>query len=275
MTGSVLRQACALRTLRVIPSNRHQALSSSPSQFWLQRRFAGHSRWSKIRHSKGVSDIKKGQLFATIGKSILVSVKEGGADAKTNLRLAAVLKQARLADMPKETIERSIKRATSKECSGAEQVVYEGLGPHGSAFIIECLTDNKNRTVKVLRHVFSRFGGSVASVGYMFKQKGCIWFTQGDTSHSLDTMLDHAIGVGAEDISELDGAKIEIICKFNELQAITKLLTDSHGYTVERMEGTFVPDTHVESTDDNIAEVRDMIEAFEELEDVVKVHCNL
>ncbi|KAJ1799967.1 hypothetical protein LPJ59_001456 [Coemansia sp. RSA 2399] len=244
-------------------------------QLWSQKRHAGHSRWSKIRHSKGASDIKKGLLFSAISKNIITCVRDGGADAKTNLRLAALLKQARLADMPKENIERAIKRATSKEYSGAEQVVYEGQGPHGTALIVECLTDNKNRTVKALRNTLSRFGGSLAPVGYMFEKKGRICFAQDGTSHSFDTMIEHAIDAGAEDISELEDAKVEVICKFSELQAITKVLTDSHGYTVECMEGAYIPNTSADISESNIAEVQAMLETIEELEDVITVHCNL
>ncbi|KAJ1664258.1 hypothetical protein IW140_001033 [Coemansia sp. RSA 1813] len=277
MSRPEIRRLCFLHTPRSLPTRTFFAphYASVSSEFWSQKRYAGHSRWSKIRHSKGASDIKKGQLFSAISKSIITSVKDGGSDIKINLRLAATLKQARLADMPKENIDRAIKRATSKEYSGAEQVVYEGLGPHGTALIIECLTENKNRTVKALRNVLSRFGGALAPVGYMFEKKGRICFSQEGTSHSLDTMFEHAIDAGAEDISELEGSGVEVICEFNELQAVTKLLTSTHGYIVERMEGTYVPDTHANVAEDSIAQVQEMIETIEELEDVIRVHCNL
>ncbi|KAJ2514937.1 hypothetical protein H4217_005475 [Coemansia sp. RSA 1939] len=247
----------------------------SLQSFGSQKRHAGHSRWSKIRHSKGASDIKKGQIFSTISKSIIAAVREGGSDPKVNMRLAATLKQAKQVDMPRDNIERAISRATSKEYSGAEQVIYEGLGPHGTALIIECLTDNKNRTVKRLRSVLNRFDGSLAPVGYMFEKKGRICFGREDGLHSLDTMFEHAIDAGAEDISEQSSNRIEIICKFSELQAITQLLINTHGYTIECMEGTYVANVNADVAEGNVAKVQDAIEAIEELEDVIKVHCNL
>ncbi|KAJ2324053.1 hypothetical protein IWW51_003460, partial [Coemansia sp. RSA 2702] len=238
------------------------------------KRHSGHSRWSKIRHSKGAADVKKGQLFAALVKDILNATKEGGSDPKLNMRLAAAIRQAKQADMPKENIERAIKRATSKEYTNAEQVVYEGLGPHGTALMIECLTDNKNRTVTALRSKFRRMGGSMTPVGYMFDRKGRIWFTGGSTADSTDAMMENAIDADAEDIADLGDGKIEVICEFCSLQAITKQLSDAHNYTVELMEGTFVPNTTVALSDEQAADLNAAIEDMESLDDVIKVHCN-
>ncbi|KAI9504629.1 hypothetical protein GGI25_000711 [Coemansia spiralis] len=239
-----------------------------------QKRSAGHSRWAKIRHSKGASDIKKGQVFSSITKDIFTAVRESGPDAKFNLRLAAAIRQARHVEMPKENIERAIKRAASKEFSDAEQVVYEGLGPHGVAMIIECLTDNKNRTVKALRSKFNRFGGSMAPVGYMFDKKGRIWLAQGSSLDSVDVMLENAIEAGAEDIADLEN-KIEIICEFSKLQYIAKSLSESRGYVVELIEGTYIPNTLADVSEDSTNEIEEITESIEELDDVIKVHCNL
>ncbi|KAJ2783593.1 hypothetical protein GGI15_002529 [Coemansia interrupta] len=241
----------------------------------MQKRNSGHSRWSKIRHSKGAADIKKGQIFASISKDILTAAKEGGADAKFNLRLAAAIKQAKQADMPKDNIERAIKRATSKEYSNAESVVYEGLGPHGVALVIECLTDNKNRTVKALRNKFNRMNGSLTPVGYMFDKRGRIWFSKGDTSASLDAMYDSAIDAGAEDMTELEDGKVEIICEFSQLQTVTQALAKGAGYVIERMEGTYIPNTFVELNDEQAEELATIIDDIEVLDDVLKVHCNI
>ncbi|KAJ1965790.1 hypothetical protein GGI12_000535 [Dipsacomyces acuminosporus] len=239
-------------------------------------RHAGHSRWSKIRHTKGAADVKKGQVFAAITKDILTAAKEGGPDAKFNLRLAAAIKQAKQADMPKDTVERAIKRATSKEYSNAEQVVYEGLGPYGVALIIECLTDNRNRTVKALRNKFNRMGGTMTPVGYMFDKKGRIWFTKGESQDSVDQMLEKAIEAGAEDIEDVGGGKVEVICEFGDLQAITKSLTSDHKYAVELMEGTYIPNTPAADLHAHqVAEIESAIEDLEELDDVIKIHCNI
>ncbi|KAJ1759482.1 hypothetical protein GGH19_000579 [Coemansia sp. RSA 1807] len=239
------------------------------------KRHSGHSRWSKIRRSKGVSDVRKGQLFATLSKDILHAAKEGGSDVKFNLRLATAIRQAKQADMPKENIERAIKRATSKEYSNAEQLVYEGLGLHGAALIVECLTDNKNRTVHSLRSKFNHMGGSMTPVGYMFDKKGRIWFTCGSTNDSMDKMMENAIEAGAEDIADLGEGKVEIICGFSSLQAITKLLTENNKYVVELMEGTYVPNTTVALNDEQATELETAVNDMESLDDVIKVHWNM
>ncbi|KAJ2229049.1 hypothetical protein IWW45_006362 [Coemansia sp. RSA 485] len=247
----------------------------TPLHFYVQKRNSGHSRWSKIRHSKGAADVRKGQLFASISKDILTAAREGGPDVHFNLRLAAAIKQARQADMPKENIERAIKRASSKEYSNAEHVVYEGLGPHGVALMIECLTDNKNRTVKALRNKFNRMDGSMAPVGYMFDKKGRIWFTQGATSDALEAMFEKAIDAGAEDMSDLADGKVEVICDFSQLQAVTRVLSEQCGYVIERMEGTYIPNQYVDISDEHAHELVAVIEDIEELDDVIKVHCNM
>ncbi|KAJ2845251.1 hypothetical protein J3B02_004732 [Coemansia erecta] len=177
--------------------------------------------------------------------------------------------------MPKENIERAIKRATSKEYSNAEYVVYEGLGPHGVALIVECLTDNRNRTVKALRNKFNRMNGSMAPVRYMFDKKGRIWLTQGATSDALDVMFEKAIDAGAEDITDLYDGKVEVICEFSQLQAVTSILSEQCGYTIERMEGTYIPNQPVDISDEHAQELIAVIEDIEQLDDVIKVHCNM
>ncbi|KAJ1958607.1 hypothetical protein EC988_000203, partial [Linderina pennispora] len=235
-----------------------------------QKRFAGHSKWSKIKHSKGAADVKKGTLFANLSKDITAAAKEGGSDPAFNLRLAATMKHAKNVDMPKDTIERAIKRATSKEYSSAEAIVYEGLGPHGTALVIECLTDNKNRTVKAIRNKFNKNGGAMAPVSYMFDRKGLIWFSSGEAEDSLDEMFDKAIEAGAEDIEDLGDGKVEVVCEFSELQTVSKALTGDHKYAVERMEGTYIPNTTVDLSEEQTAEVESAIEDLESLDDVIK-----
>lgn len=196
--------------------------------------------------------------------------------------MAAAIKQAKEVDMPKDNIDRSIKRASSKEYSNAEHVVYEGLGPHGVALIIECLTENRNRTVKSLRNKFNRMGGSMAPVSYMFDKKGCIWFASSpEKEQPLDTLFEHAIEAGAEDINEVDknGANenkmVEIICEFTSLQTIATLLSTKYGYMIERMEGTYIPNTVSEINVEQESEITLAIEDMEELDDVLKVHSNM
>ncbi|KAJ2818762.1 hypothetical protein GGI24_005001, partial [Coemansia furcata] len=200
----------------------------------------------------------------------------GGADVRFNMRLATAIKQAKQADMPKENIERAINRATSKEYTNADHTVYEGLGPHGVALIIECLTDNKNRTVKALRNKFNRMDGVMTPVAYMFDKMGRVCFAAAEDSpdRSFDTMFEHAIDVGAEDVVDLGSGRAELTCQFSDLGSITKALSNNHAYTIERMEGIYLPNTTVDINDEQAAELDIAISDLEELDDVIKVFCN-
>ncbi|KAJ2644954.1 hypothetical protein GGF44_000298 [Coemansia sp. RSA 1694] len=200
----------------------------------------------------------------------------GGSDVRFNIRLAAAIKQARQADMPKENIERAINRATSKEYTNADHVVYEGLGPHGVALVIECLTDNKNRTVKALRNKFNRMDGVMTPVGYMFDRKGRICFTasEGSSTRSFDAMFDHAIDVGAEDVTNFGSGRAELTCQFTDLSPIAKALSEKYAYAIECVEGVYLPNTAVNISDEQAAELEAAVSDLEELDDVIRVFCN-
>ncbi|RKP08020.1 transcriptional regulator-domain-containing protein [Thamnocephalis sphaerospora] len=139
-----------------------------------QRRNAGHSKWAKVKRAKGAADQKRGQLFAKIGLEIISAIRHGGSDPSMNLRLAAALNKARANSLPKENLENAIKKATAKGNDGAvtEDVVYEALGGHGVALVIEAVTDNRTRTAMKLRSTLGKFGGQMTPVAYMFEKKG-------------------------------------------------------------------------------------------------------
>ncbi|CAG8655069.1 13735_t:CDS:2, partial [Cetraspora pellucida] len=179
-----------------------------------QKRFSGHNKWSKIKHTKGVKDIERGNLFAKLTKEIQLSIRIGGStDPSMNLRLAAALAQAKKACLPKDNVENAFKRALGqgKDGNNVENVTYEGYGPGGVAFIIDTLTDNKNRTVKEVKSLFTKSGGSMSNVSWMFEKKGTIQFNSSNTQDNLDRMMDNAIEIfGVEDIQELEDNVLEV-----------------------------------------------------------------
>ncbi|KAI8393512.1 transcriptional regulator TACO1-like protein [Radiomyces spectabilis] len=176
--------------------------------------------------------------------------------------------------MPKDNIENAMKKASDKNNKDVlEDMVYEAVGPGGIAMIIEAVTDKKSRTVKDVKEVLNRVGGSVTSVGYLFEKKGKIAFTAGESGHSFEEMMDAAIEAGAEDIEEEEDV-VEIICEFPQLNAISKALSD-HRYEVQDMSATYIPMSSMEIADKDTAElVEKCLDDMENLDDVVKIHCN-
>lgn len=169
---------------------------------------SGHSKWSKIHRQKGVADNKRGALFTKLGNNIAVAAKAGGGDPTTNFKLQLVIEQAKSGNMPKDNIDRAIKRGTGELAGGKiEEITYEGFGPDNIAFMIDCLTDNRNRTSAAMKHVLSKFGGSLGgpnSVSWMFEQKGII--RTGEIDDELELEL---IDAGANDIiQEENGSTI-------------------------------------------------------------------
>ncbi|KAL0088071.1 transcriptional regulator TACO1-like protein [Phycomyces blakesleeanus] len=239
-----------------------------------QRRFAGHNKWSKVKHTKGAKDAKKSKLYSKISLEIVSAVRAGGPDAAMNSRLAAVLNRAKAASMPKDNVEGALKKANNKDKDTVEDIIYECYGPGGIAMIIETVTDKKSRTVKEVKEVLNRLGGSVSSVGWLFEKKGKIVFASGETGHSLEEMMDSAIEVGAEDMEDEEDL-VEITCDYAQLNSISQALTQQK-YEVQQMEATYVPNTSVEITDkDTLEQVVRCLDDMENLDDVVKIHCNV
>lgn len=237
---------------------------------------AGHSKWANIKHRKAAMDAKRGQLFSRLTRELIVAAREGGPDPETNLRLRLAIERARAANMPKENIERAIRRGAGLE-KGAEQfeeLIYEGYGPHGVALLVRVLTDNRNRTVAELRRIFSRHGGSLAESGavmWNFEKKGYIAIRP--NGHDPEKIFELAIEAGAEDV-EISEDLVEIYTAPEDLQAVRQALLQA-GLTIDNAELTLRPKTRVTLDDQATMSVMSLVDALEELDDVQQVYSNL
>lgn len=237
---------------------------------------SGHSKWHNIQARKGKSDAQRGKIFTKIGREIAVVVKTGGSDPVSNPKLRDVIAKAKQNNMPNDTIERSIKKAAG-ELAGVnyENCTYEGYGSGGSAVIVECLTDNKNRTAGDVRHAFDKHGGSLGSTGcvsYLFQRKGIVEVEKTDNTNSDELML-AALDLGAIDINEYDD-EFEVITQANDHTRLSEELTKL-GYNVLNAETTLVPDSYVELDEDKLGKFTRMIDALEDLDDVQQVYHNV
>lgn len=237
---------------------------------------SGHSKWHNIQARKGKSDAQRGKIFTKIGREIAVVVKTGGADPVSNPKLRDVIAKAKQNNMPNDTIERSIKKAAG-ELAGVnyENCTYEGYGSGGSAVIVECLTDNKNRTAGDVRHAFDKHGGSLGSSGcvsYLFQRKGIVEVEKTDNTNSDELML-AALDLGAIDINEYDD-EFEVITEPNDHTRLSEELVKL-GYNVLNAETTLVPDSYVELDEDKLGKFTRMIDALEDLDDVQQVYHNV
>jgi len=235
---------------------------------------AGHSKWANIQHRKGAQDAKRGKLFTRLIREITVAARMGGSDPAANPRLRAAIDKALGSNMTKDVIERATKRGAG-ELDGAnyEEIRYEGYGPSGTAIMVDCMTDNRNRTVAEVRHVFSKRGGNMGtdgSVAFMFNQKGIISYAAGLDE---DAVMEVALEAGAEDIvSNADGS-IDVFTTPEEYSAVKDAL-DAAGFESQSAEVTMHPDNTVSLELEDAKKAIAMIEAFEELDDVQQVYSN-
>lgn len=236
---------------------------------------SGHSKWSTIKRKKGAADAKRGQLFTRLGREIMIAARESGPDPESNFRLRLVVDKARQANMPKDNIERAIQRGagTGKDSVVLESIMYEGYGPGGTAFMIEVLTDNRNRAVAEVRRVFSRGGGNLGEsgcVGWMFERKGVLVIdAEGQDAEAIALA---AIDAGAEDV-KVDGDTVEVYAEVGDFQGLREALTAQ--YTVDDAELSWVPKTLFQPDHKITVQNMRLIEALEELDDVQSVHSNL
>ena len=234
---------------------------------------AGHSKWKNIQHRKGRQDAKRAVLFSKLSRAITVAAKLGGPDPDSNATLTQAIQAAKDVSMPKDNIERAIaKGAASTEGENYENVLYEGYGPDGVAVMVECLTDNRNRTAAEVRHAFSRAGGSLGtdgSVAWMFNRVGEVQLAEGSDE---DEALMAAADAGAEDISGDDGVLL-VTCEPGAIAAVRTALEEA-GFTVERSESVLRPSNTVELGAEGLGKVMRLIDALEELDDVQKVSAN-
>lgn len=236
---------------------------------------AGHSKWANIQHRKGAQDAKKGKVFTKLIKEIMVAARMGGADMNANNRLRAAIAAAKAVNMPKDNIERAIKKGTGElEGVNYEEVTYEGYGPGGVAVLVETMTDNRTRTVAEVRHIFSKRGGNMGepgSVSWMFSKKGVITVEKAQADE--DTLLSVVLDAGAEDMKEEDG-QWEIHTEPNALESV-RLALEANSIPFASAEITMLPTTTIEITDEEIAsKILKMMDALDDNDDVQHVHAN-
>ncbi len=236
---------------------------------------SGHSKWSTIKRKKGAQDAKRGKIFSRLAKEITVAAKLGGGDGDMNPRLRTVLLAAKAENMPKDNIDRAIKKGTG-ELPGVmyEEVRYEGYGPGGVALIIDVLTDNKNRTVAEIRHVLTRYGGSMAENGavvWNFEQKGSISIDRGKMTE--EEIFEKAIEAGAEDVDTDSDDVFVITTDPHDLHAVSAALEEM-GLTAGSVELTMVPKTTVRVEGSAASSVLKLMEALEDQDDVQNVFAN-
>jgi YebC/PmpR family DNA-binding regulatory protein len=232
---------------------------------------SGHSKWATIKRQKGANDAKKGLVFTKLGKQLAVAAR-GGTDPVTNPGLAMVIEQAKAANMPLVNIERAIQRVADKNAAQLEEVIYEGYGPGGIAVLIECATDNKNRTVAAVRATLSKHGGRMAeggAVSYLFERKGIIRVKKtGDDDN--DQLL--AIDAGAEDVHDEDESWA-VYTEPKSLSAVSKSLQAS-GLTLESMELAYIPKTTLQISGEAADKAIRFMDVIDELDDVTNTYTN-
>jgi YebC/PmpR family DNA-binding regulatory protein len=236
---------------------------------------SGHSKWSTIKRKKGAEDARRGKLFTKIGREIVIAVREGGPDPETNFKLRLVIDKARQANMPKDNIERSIRRgAGSEKGEDLEHILYEGYGPGGTALMVQALTDNRNRAVADIRRAFSRSGGNLGEngcVAWMFEQKGYI--TVPLNGHNPDDLFDLAVDAGADDVV-IGEDVVEVFAQVADFQAVQEALATA-SIDMDVAELSMIPKTTASLEPQVGIKVMGLVDALEELEDVEKVYTNL
>ncbi len=238
---------------------------------------SGHSKFANIKHKKEKNDAAKGKIFTILGREIAVAVKEGGPDPANNYKLATVVAKAKAANMPNETIDRGIKKASGDLGSvNFEHVVYEGYGPGGTAIIVEALTDNKNRTAANVRNAFTKGSGSIGTQGcvaFMFDTRGQIIIDREECDLDGDTMMEKALDAGAEDFNEEEDS-FEILTDPDSLEEVRAAL-EAEKIPMVSAEVTRLPQNYVELTDETaVKNLTRILDLLDEDDDVQNVYTN-
>jgi len=235
---------------------------------------SGHSKWHSIRHKKGALDAKRGKLFTKLIKEITVAARLGGGDPESNPRLRTVIQKAKEANMPKDNIEKAIKKGTGElEGYNLEEVVYEGYGPSGVAIIIDAMTDNKNRTTAEIRSILSKNGGNLGEngcVSWIFENKGVI--TVSADKYDENTVMEVALEAGADDIKQ-EGDVWEIITEPENLNDVSESIKE-RGIEVQMADVMRIPKTTVKLDEKNAEKVLSLLEKLEDNDDVQRVAAN-
>lgn len=236
---------------------------------------AGHSKWANIKRHKAKVDAKRGKLYTKLIRELTVAAKLGGGDPNSNPRLRAALDKAQEANMTKDVIERAIKRgAGGMEGESVEEIRYEGYGPGGIAVMVDCMTNNRNRTVGEVRHAFTKSGGNLGtdgSVAYLFKKQGQLTFSPDVDEERL---IEHALELGVEDVITNDDKSVEVITSPEDFAMVKETLAKL-GFKPEEADVTMRADVNVAITDQDTAEkVMNLIDVLEDLDDVQVVYSN-
>jgi YebC/PmpR family DNA-binding regulatory protein len=237
---------------------------------------SGHSKWATIKRKKGATDAKRGQIFTRITREIVMAAREGGGEIDSNFRLRLAIEKGRQQNMPKENVERALRRGTgeSKEGEVFEEVSYEGYGPKGVALVIQCVTENRNRTVAEIRHLLTRYGGNLGEAGSVAWQfKRVAYFSLPKEGNDFDKIFEMAVDGGADDVTQ-DEDYIEIIAPVNHFKTVSDKLRTAE-IQPEEAELRMIPNQTMDLDVDDTLQVMRAIESLEELDDVQAVFSNL
>ncbi len=237
---------------------------------------SGHNKWSTIKRKKGAADAKRGAVFTRLTRELVMAAREGGGDPAMNFQLRLAIDKARAQNMPKENIERAIKRGSGESKDGVsfENVTYEGYAPNGVAVIIECMTENRNRTVAEVRHMLSRSGGNLGesgSVAWQFTRQA--YFSLPSAGHDFDKVFEIGLDGGANDVTD-DGETIEIMAPVDKFKIISDRLNEA-GIQIEEAMLRMVPNQEMELSVSDTLQVMKTLDALDEMEDVQNVYSNL
>ncbi|QDV62783.1 YebC/PmpR family DNA-binding transcriptional regulator [Crateriforma conspicua] len=236
---------------------------------------AGHSKWANIQHRKGRVDAARGKMWSKLSKAIIMAAKSGGGDPMANFRLRKAIDDAKAVSMPKDNIERAIKRGTGELDGGdMEEILYEGYGPGGVAVMCEAMTDNRNRTAPEMKQLFSKFGGNLGNSGcvsYLFDRKGVVVFEDGVDEEQV-TMI--AMEHGGEDIDHNDDGKLQVTSPPDAFDGLVEAFTDAE-LAIDYSEVSQVPQTTVDLESDMARKVLSLLQALDDHDDVQNVSTNL
>ena len=237
---------------------------------------AGHSKWANIQHRKIRVDAQRGKMCSKLSKAIIVAAKMGGGDPDANLRLRKAIDDAKACSMPKDNIERAIKKGTGElEGGDVEELVFEGYGPGGVAVMCEVLTDNRNRTAPEMRTLFSKYNGNLGNTGcvsYLFDRKGLFLFSSANTNE--EKLTEVALEHGAEDIEATDDGRLQVVCAPEAYPALAEAF-DAAELKAEHAEVTQIPQSTVDLDPDTAKQVLRLLEALDDHDDVQNVSTNL
>ncbi len=237
---------------------------------------SGHSKFANIKHKKEKNDASRGKVFTKLGRELVVAIKEGGADPNGNSKLRDVISKCKAANMPNDTIERAIKKAAGQQDVDYESITYEGYGPAGIAIMVDCLTDNHNRTASDVRYAFSRNGGNLGTTGcvsFMFDKKGQITAEMPEEGADEEEIMMTALDAGAEDV-EIEDGEILVTTDPNTVSDVREAL-EKAGWNITGAEVSEVPQNTVSNDDPEVAATMErLIDALEDLDDVQNVYHN-